>query len=149
MVMRADERGWGFLQAMTAAVAGLGASVLSVSLALGFSDYLSVWHVSPQPDGHEAIEGLYIGAAIRFRMIYEVAAAGLLVHVCPLLAIPLKRRWFLIATSVALTAFGIAAVFLALRTKAPILAAAAATSVSLSPLSVIAVMRSGGHLDGP
>jgi len=74
-------------------------------------------------------------------MIYEVAAIGLVVHTFPLLAMALKSRWALVATSLALIGFGIVAVFLALVTRSPILAGAAATSTALGPLSVIAVMR--------
>jgi len=130
-----------FLGAVTTAVACLGVAILGAYLAFGVSEYRSARLISQEPDTHEAIDGLFVGAAVRFCMIYEVAAIGLVVHTFPLLAMALKSRWALVATSLALIGFGIVAVFLALVTRSPILAGAAATSTALGPLSVIAVMR--------
>jgi hypothetical protein len=126
---------------VTTVIACVGVTLLSAYAAFEVSDYRSARVISRQADTHEAIDGLYIGAAVRFCMIYEVAAVGLLVHVFPLLAIGLKRRGLLIASSLAVIGFGVVAVFLALVTRAPILAAAAATSTALGPLSVVAAMR--------
>jgi hypothetical protein len=132
-----------FLSVVTTAIACVGVTILGAYVAFEVSDYRSARVISRQTDTdtHEAIDGLFIGAAVRFTMVYEAAAVGMLVHVLPLLAVGLERRWLLIASSVAVIGFGVVAVFLALVTRAPILAAAAATSTALGPLSAVAVMR--------
>jgi hypothetical protein len=134
-----------FLGVLTTSVALLGVAVLSAFLTLAFSEYRSARVTARQNnDSREAIDGLFIGAAIRFRMIYEVSAAGLLVHGLTLLAIVRKRRGWFLVTCLSLTGFSLLSVYLALVTRAPVLAAAAATSTVLLSLSVPALMRSSG-----
>jgi hypothetical protein len=133
----------GFVRAGTIAVACLGAAILGAFLLAGLSDYRSARAISLGPDTHEAIDGLYIGAAVQFQMIYEVVAAGLLVHLLPLLTVRFRRRGLLVAISLALIAFAIVAVFLAWATRAPVVTAAAATSTVLAVLSILAATRAG------
>jgi hypothetical protein len=115
--------------------------VLGVTVAFLLPAYRSARRVPERPETREAIEGYVIGAAIRFRMVYEVAVGGLLLHIGTLLAVVFERRRALVAASLCMAVFGMLAVFLALVTQAPILAVAAATSVTLAPLTVLASMQ--------
>ena len=130
-----------FTDTMAIVVACLGATILGAFVVATMPDYREARVVSRQPLTHEAIDGLFIGAAVRDTMVYEVVAAGVVVHVLPVVALCLRPRGLLIGATFGVIFFSMVAMFLALRTQAPILAFGAATSTTLGPLCVLTVTR--------
>ena len=115
--------------------------VLGALLVLQFSSYRSARQVRRAPPSSEAIDGLFVGAAVRFSLVYESVAVGLLVHAAALMALAVRRRLMYGATLLMLLVYGVLAGLVGLRTGAVALVVAASSSLCLAFLFALGSTR--------
>ncbi|MEZ5312734.1 MAG: hypothetical protein R2862_03315 [Thermoanaerobaculia bacterium] len=103
---------------------GLGLFVLQLAPA-----HRSAVELLRAPVGDEPLDGLFAGAAVQLLLAYRFAAAGAVLHLSALAGLIGARRKLRIPVIAVLGSYGLAAGFVGYRLAAPVLQAAAATSL--------------------